>query len=72
MVEKVSTPQNKNEVTKRSFSKGSKVLMRNYSETSEKKWLNGTVDKQLGKVIYLIKLEDGRLYKRHLDRLRAV
>jgi hypothetical protein len=72
MVEKVSSPQNKYEVTKRSFSKGSKILMRNYSNTSKEKWLSGTVERQLGNVLYLVKSEDGRLLKRHCDQLRAV
>ncbi|XP_054259754.1 uncharacterized protein K02A2.6-like [Macrosteles quadrilineatus] len=72
MVEIKPTPQNKSQViTRRSFSKGQGVLMRNYSNISGEKWSTGTVERPLGHVMYLVKSEDGRLFKRHCDQLRA-
>ncbi|XP_054259997.1 uncharacterized protein K02A2.6-like [Macrosteles quadrilineatus] len=72
MVERTPTPQMKRQVlTRRSFSKGQIVLMRNYSNMSEEIWSRGIVERPLGNVMYLVQSEDGRLFKRHCDQLRA-
>ena len=47
------------------FKLNSEVIVRNYS--GKTKWLFGTVGKICGKLHYIIQLEDGRLWKCHVD-----
>ena len=35
-----------------------------------KKWKIGKVTKKLGKLHYLVKLDDGRIWKRHKNQMR--
>ena len=51
----------------RNFSLGQRVLVRNY--TGSPFWLPGIVKTVLGPVSYQVELNDGRLWKRHLDQL---
>ena len=50
------------------FAPGDQVLVRNYASSSPH-WLPGIVETVLGPVSYQVKLNDGRLWKRHLDQL---
>ena len=43
------------------------MLAKNFS--SGPKWFTGVVEAVLGPLSYLIKLEDGRIIKRHIDHL---
>jgi len=66
--------QNKNRITRsvkpnRKFQMGDKVLFRVYGET--RKWKHGVVNKTLGCLHYLIKV-DGVVHKRHIDQLRRL
>lgn len=36
------------------------------------KWQFGTVRKKLGSLIYLIELDDSRVWKRHVDQMRSM
>lgn len=54
-------------VTTRELQIGEKVLARNYSK--EGRWSSGTVQKRLGPVTYLISLDNGIYWKRHINQL---
>ena len=47
---------------------GSNVLVRNFSTWPE--WLFGTIVNTKGPLCYIVKLSDGRYFKRHIDHLR--
>ena len=47
---------------------GSNVLVRNFSTGPE--WLFGTIVNTKGPLSYIVKLSDGRYFKRHIDHLR--
>ena len=51
----------------RQFSKGDKVMARNYAGTPQ--WLPGQVTAVTGPVSYQVTLADGRLWRRHQDQL---
>lgn len=55
-----------NEIIKE-FSKGERVAVRDYSGRS--KWQFGIVSERLGKIHYNIKLDDGRMWHRHVDQI---
>ena len=41
-----------------------------HSSSTGKKWLQGHIVKSVGPLSYLIKLNDGRIFRRHIDHLR--
>lgn len=49
---------------------GGRVLVRDYSNKNSK-WQFGTIKERLGKLHYVIKLDDGRVWKRHIDQIRV-
>ncbi len=51
----------------REFVISSRVYVR---DVLAKKWLSGTVEKRLGPVTYIVRLQDNRLWKRHVDHIR--
>lgn len=53
----------------RNYQVGQRVMCRNYIG---EKWEFGRVDRKLGKLHYLIRLDDGRLWKRHINQVRSV
>ena len=53
----------------RSFYNDDPVLVKNFTNTG-KKWLQGHIIKSVGPLSYLIKLNDGRIFRRHVDHLR--
>ena len=53
----------------RSFQIDDPVLVKNFNSTG-KKWLRGHIIKSVGPLSYLIKLNDGRIFRRHVDHLR--
>lgn len=54
---------------KRTFTEGQRILCRNY--VGKEKWKMGNVTKRLGKLHYLVKLDNGYTLKRHVDQLRT-
>ncbi|XP_053686469.1 uncharacterized protein K02A2.6-like [Sabethes cyaneus] len=54
----------------RCFDVGDKVAARVFLSTS--KWRFGTITEKLGKLHYAVELDDGRVWKRHIDQLRSV
>ena len=54
----------------RQFHVGQKVMVKDMRPT-DTKWIPGVVIKQLGPVSYLVKVEQGLHWKRHIDHLRA-
>ena len=54
----------------RSFAVDDAVLIKNPKQKIP--WLPGVIVKQLGPLTYLIKLDDGRLWKRHVDHLKLL
>lgn len=52
------------------FSQGERVACREY--TTQVKWRFGTVLEKLGKLHYIVRLDDNRLWKRHVDQMRAI
>lgn len=57
-----------NSARKRSFEKGETVYARNFGTGS--KWLSCVVQEVTGPVSFLVKLQDGRVVRRHQDHLR--
>lgn len=58
------------EIDVRSFEVNDRVAARDFLSASEK-WRFGLVVERIGKLHYLVELDDGRLWKRHVDQLRA-
>ncbi|KMQ83741.1 hypothetical protein RF55_19218 [Lasius niger] len=52
------------------FKNKQRIAARNYSGT--KKWLFGRVIKRTGKLHYEIALDDGRIWRRHVNQLRII
>lgn len=52
------------------FNIGTRVECRNYVDSV--KWLFGTIKKQIGKLHYLIQLDDGLECRRHIDQIREI
>lgn len=57
------------EKTVRSFTVHDRVAARDFLSSSEK-WRFGVVAKKIGKLHYMIELDDGRMWKRHIDQLK--
>jgi hypothetical protein len=55
----------------RSLGLNERVSARNYSRRGEK-WKFGHILKKLGKLHYLIKMDDGNIWKRHIDQIRTI
>jgi len=53
----------------RSFHINDPVIVKNFSNTG-KKWLQGHIIKAVGPLSYVIKLNDGRIFRCHVDHLR--
>ncbi|XP_058456730.1 uncharacterized protein K02A2.6-like [Malaya genurostris] len=53
----------------RSFSVNDRIAARDYTSLSEK-WRFGVVVEKVGKLHYMVQLDDGRMWKRHIDQLR--
>lgn len=70
MVPNAAVVEEKPEVAVRSLPEGARVAARDF--LSKDKWKYGHVAEKLGKLHYNIKLDDGRLWKRHIDQLREV
>ena len=49
---------------------GDPVRMINFSKHAKHKWLAGVVTDKQGPLTYLITLDDGRIFRRHLDHIR--
>ncbi|XP_024921034.1 uncharacterized protein K02A2.6-like [Cynoglossus semilaevis] len=49
---------------------GDKVYVRNFCSNSKQQWLPGVIMTQNGPVSYVIKLSDGREFRRHQDHVR--
>ncbi|XP_036347496.1 uncharacterized protein K02A2.6-like [Rhagoletis pomonella] len=58
-----------NPVVKQTFCDADLVWIRNYS--TGPKWLKGRIYSRTGPVSYKVRLEDGRVIKRHLDQIRS-
>lgn len=54
----------------RTLSVGERVIARNYM--GSEKWKFGIIQKQLGKLHYLIKMDNGLVWKRHIDQVKRV
>ncbi|XP_055589292.1 uncharacterized protein K02A2.6-like [Uranotaenia lowii] len=54
----------------RDLTVGSRVSARNYDHSTI--WEFGVIKERLGKLHYLVQLDDGRVWRRHIDQLRAV
>ncbi|XP_026668696.1 uncharacterized protein K02A2.6-like, partial [Ceratina calcarata] len=54
----------------RTFKEGEKVAVRDYLNTN--KWQYGRVQRKLGNLIYLVQLDDLRVWKRHVDQIRSI
>ena len=52
----------------REFSPGTKIYVQNFGAGSQ--WLSGEVLEKRGPLSYLVKLSDGRLFRRHVDHMR--
>ncbi|XP_062557343.1 uncharacterized protein K02A2.6-like [Armigeres subalbatus] len=53
----------------RCFQVNERVAARDFLGSS--KWQFGTVNERMGKLHYMIELDDGRIWKRHVDQIRA-
>ena len=45
---------------------GESVIARNYSDGE--KWLPGTIAEKLGPLLYSVKMDNGLLWRRHIDQ----
>lgn len=63
----VSTPSKQ---TTRQLSVGERVQARYYAN-NKNQWKLGTIIRKFGQLHYLIKLNDGYTFKRHIDQLRS-
>ncbi|XP_024893887.1 uncharacterized protein LOC112468774 [Temnothorax curvispinosus] len=52
------------------FKEGERVSCRNYLGVD--KWMFGKVVERIGKLHYKIKLDDGRIWKRHINQMRTI
>ena len=55
----------------RNFKKGERVAVREYINKNGK-WRFGNVVKKLGKLHYEIKLDDGKIWKRHVEQMKGI
>lgn len=55
----------------REFEKGERVAVREYLDKNIK-WRFGSVVTRLGKLHYEVRLDDGRVWKRHLNQIKAI
>ena len=55
---------------KREFDLGQQVLVKSWRPGPD--WVPGVITQQLGPVSYLVKLNDGREWKRHIDHIKAI
>ncbi|XP_048508069.1 uncharacterized protein K02A2.6-like [Athalia rosae] len=62
--------EHNNQIPVRKFKLNDRVACRNYANTQ--KWFFGRILKILGKCHYLIKLDDTRIWKRHVNQLRKI
>lgn len=62
--------QTTNEVKAREFSVNDRVIGRNYYGAD--KWALGRVKERLGRIHYIVKLDNGKEWKRHVNQLRKV
>jgi hypothetical protein len=58
-------------ITVRKLNVGQRVVCREYV-SNKTKWMFGKVKECLGKLHYIIQLDDGRCWKRHIDQVRKV
>ncbi|XP_031332533.1 uncharacterized protein K02A2.6-like [Photinus pyralis] len=54
----------------REISVGKRVAVRDYNHSN--KWEFGRIQKRLGKLHYLIQLDNGKFYKRHINQIRTI
>jgi len=52
------------------FNVGKRVSCRNY--VGKDKWIFRNVIERIGKLLYKIKLDDGRIWKKHVNQIRAI
>lgn len=52
------------------FREGKRVSCRNYQKGD--KWMFGRITKRIGRLHYIIRLDDGRTWKRHLNQMRMI
>ncbi|KYN07094.1 Uncharacterized protein K02A2.6 [Cyphomyrmex costatus] len=53
------------------FKRGERVAIREYLNKSTK-WRFGNINARLGKLYYEIKLDDGRIWKRHINQMKKI
>lgn len=53
-----------------SFKEGERVSCRNYIGTD--KWMFGKVVERIGKLHYTVRIDDGRIWKRHVNQMRKI
>ena len=53
----------------RTFLANDPVLIKNFNNTGPK-WLQGHIIQPVGPLSYLVKLADGRIFRRHVDHLQ--
>lgn len=65
--------ENKMELTiaSRHFKLGDRVQVRNYTIRYSTIWCFGKIEKREGSVYYLIRMDNGELWKRHIDQIRS-
>lgn len=48
---------------------GDTVMVADYRRTNEKTWTEAKIERRIGRSIYLCRLENGQLWKRHIDQI---
>ncbi|KYN50400.1 Uncharacterized protein K02A2.6, partial [Trachymyrmex cornetzi] len=72
MLPKVNNEQGiENDKILKVFKKGERVAIREYLNKNSK-WRFGNINARLGKIHYEIKLDDGRIWKRHINQMKKI
>ena len=56
---------------RKTFTKGEKVFARNFRTSMGQKWLLAVIEEMTGPISFMVKLQDDRLVRCHLDHLRS-
>lgn len=56
----------------RKISIGDKVLVMDYRTVNKRVWTRATIEKKVGKTTYLCRLEQGHLWKRHINQIQLL
>lgn len=63
-------PRLESKVSSAKFLVGQKVMVVNFDRQRHRKWKLGIIEKQVGSIIYLVRLQNGKVMKLHANQIR--